>query len=222
MLTTKSLFDLSHSLAGTRLAAFEYAWEALPFIGEWIREIGKTLDLSEYDEVAPEVWIAKSATVAKSALIEGPAIIGARTEVRHCAYIRGNALIGEDAVIGNSTEIKNAILFDGVQVPHYNYVGDSVLGYYAHLGGGVLLSNFRSDHGNITVRADGIAIPTGMRKVGAMIGDRAEIGAGSVLNPGTVIGAEAVVYTLSSVRGFVPPRTIYKKAGEVVERRMDQ
>ncbi len=215
----ENLFELSHSLAGEYLAALTYPWEALPLIGKWVLEIGKALPDAEYDEIAPNVWVAKSAVVAPSALIEGPAIIGPRTQVKHCAYIRANVLIGADAVVGNSTEVKNAILFDGVQVPHFNYVGDSILGWYAHLGGGALLSNFRSDHGNITVRGVDAAFETGTNKVGAFIGDYGEIGAGAVLNPGSVIGRRAVVYPLGLVRGEVPAQTIYKKQGEIVERR---
>ena len=222
MLKTEHLFDLSHSIVGELLGQFTYPWQALPHIKSWVLDIGKTLDKAEYEEISPLVFVAKSATVAPSACIEGPAIIGPNSKIGHCAYIRHNVIIGAGVTVGNSTEVKNAILFDGVQVPHFNYVGDSILGYYAHLGGGALLSNFRSDHGVITVRGEGEAFDTGMNKVGAMIGDFAEIGAGAVLNPGTVIGKEAVVYPLSSVRGVVPPRTIYKKAGEVVARRMSE
>ncbi len=217
-ITVKDLFDLTHSIAGDRLAAFTYPWEALPHIGAWIMEIGSTLDPTIYDHPAPAVWIAKSAEVAPSAVIEGPAIIGEGAKIRHCAYVRANALIGAEATVGNSTEIKNAILFDGVQVPHYNYVGDSILGHRAHLGGGALLSNFRSDSGNITVRTAHKAFPTGMRKVGAFIGDFGEIGAGAVLNPGTVIGRRAIVYPLVAVRGCVPEQHIYKERGSVVPR----
>ena len=215
---TAALFDFSRTLAGDFLQKQTYPWEALPHIGTLIKEIGVTLSPDEYDHPSEEVWIAKSAKIAPTALIEGAVIIGPDTEVRHCAYIRGNALIGAGAVVGNSTEIKNAILFDGVQVPHFNYVGDSILGYRAHLGGGALLSNVRSDHGDITVRGKGFAIPTGMRKVGAMIGDEGEIGAGAVLNPGTVIGRRSIVYPLVAVRGVVPAAHIFKKQGDVVPR----
>ena len=217
--TVSALFDLHCTAASAQLAALTYPWEALPLIGKWVLEIGKALPDTEYDEITPNVWVAKSAVVAPSALIEGPAIIGPRTQVKHCAYIRANVIVGADAVVGNSTEVKNAILFDGVQVPHFNYVGDSILGRYAHLGGGALLSNFRSDHGEITVRACSGDFKTGRNKVGAFIGDYAEIGAGAVLNPGTVIGRRAVVYPLGLVRGEVPAQTIYKKQGEIVERR---
>lgn len=214
------LFDLTHSLAGTRLAALTYPFEALANIGDWILEIGSTLDPALYDHPAPDIWIAKSAKVAKSAAIEGPVIIGEGAEIRHCAYIRGNALVGDGATVGNSTEIKNAILFDGAQVPHYNYVGDSILGYRAHLGAGAILSNFRSDGGDITVRAGECTFETGRRKVGAFVGDFGEIGAGAVLNPGAIVGRHAMVYPLQSVRGFVPEQHIYKEKGKVVWREL--
>ena len=219
-MTVSALFDLSHTIVADRLATFTYPWEALPHIKAWILEIGPTLDSAEYEEIAPTVWVAKSAEIAKSADIEGPVIIGPRSKIRHCAYIRPGALIGADVTVGNSTEVKNAILFDGVQVPHFNYVGDSVLGHRAHLGGGALLSNFRSDGGSITVRGEGVDIPTGMRKVGAMIGDFGEIGAGAVLNPGTVIGPHSIVYPLVAVRGAVPAKSIYKERGNIVPRKM--
>jgi len=219
-ITISALFDLSHTIAAKYLANLTYPWEALPYIGEWILALGPTLDAAEYDEIAPTVWVAKSAEVAPSAVIEAPAIIGPEAKIRHCAYVRGNALIGAGVTVGNSTEVKNAILFDGVQVPHFNYVGDSILGYRAHLGGGALLSNFRSDGASITVRGEGFDFPTGMRKVGAMIGDFGEIGAGAVLNPGTVVGPEAVVYPLVAVRGAVPARSIYKERGNIVARKL--
>ena len=219
-ITVFALFDLSHTAAAEYLSACTYPWEALPHIKEWILALGPTLDPAEYDEIAPAVWVAKSAEVAPSASIEGPAIIGPHSKIRHCAYIRPCALIGADVTVGNSTEIKNAILFDGVQVPHYNYVGDSILGHRAHLGAGAILSNFRSDGGNVTVRGEGFAIPTGMRKMGAMIGDFGEIGAGAVLNPGTVIGRRAIVYPLVAVRGAVPEQTICKDCGNIVPRKL--
>ncbi len=219
-ITVSALFDLSHTIAARYLAELTYPWEALPHIQEWILALGSTLDPAEYDEVSPHIWIAKSAEVAPSALIQGPTIIGPRSKIRHCAYIRPCSLIGADVTVGNSTEVKNAILFDGVQVPHFNYAGDSILGYRAHLGGGALLSNFRSDGGNITVRGAGFDIPTGMRKVGAMIGDFGEIGAGAVLNPGTVIGRRAIVYPLVAVRGAVPEQSIYKERGNIVPRKL--
>lgn len=214
------LFDLTHSLAGTRLAALTYPFEALPHIKEWILEIGATLDTTLFDHPASDIWIAKSAKVAPSASIEGPTIIGEGAEIRHCAYIRGSALIGAGAVVGNSTEIKNAILFDGAQVPHFNYVGDSILGHRAHLGAAAILSNFRSDGGNITVRAGELSLQTGLRKVGAFVGDFGEIGAGAVLNPGTTVGRRAMVYPLNSVRGYVPEQHIYKAKDNVVRREL--
>ncbi len=214
-LSPEELFDLSRSRAGEFLRDLEYPWQALPFIGEWILKIGATLPADLYDHPQDNVWIAKSARVAASASLTGPLIIGENTEVRHCAFIRGNALVGDGAVVGNSTELKNVILFDGVQVPHYNYVGDSILGYHAHLGAGALTSNVKSDKKNVVVRAEGKEIETGRKKVGAMVGDDVEVGCGSVLNPGTVIGRGASVYPLSSVRGFVPARHIYKKQGEI-------
>ena len=217
-ITVSALYDLSHSIVGTRLAAFTYPWEALSHIGEWIAEIGPTLDKEVYDNPMPGVWIAKTAEITPSALIQGPAIICPGAKIRHCAYVRKNCIIGEGATVGNSTEIKNAVLFDGVQVPHFNYVGDSILGHRAHLGGGALLSNYRSDGGPITVRAGKVAFPTGNNKVGAFIGDFGEIGAGAVLNPGTVIGRRAIVYPLVAVRGFVPEQHIYKTADNIVAR----
>ena len=211
------LFDLTHTRAEKMLAACEYPWEALSQIGETVLEIGRTLDLGAYDHPAADVWIAKSATVAATASITGPCVIGEKTEVRPGAFIRGNALIGAGCVVGNSTEVKNAILFDGAQAPHYNYIGDSVMGHKAHTGAGAVTSNLKQDHSNVTVLKDGERVETGMRKFGAMLGDHAEIGCGSVLNPGTVVGKNARVYPLSMVRGFVPANHIYKKAGEVAE-----
>ena len=212
------LFDLSHSRAGEFLRDLDYAWQALPHIGEWIVKIGEQLPSDLYDHPAKDVWIAKSARVAASALVTGPVIIGENTEVRHCAFIRGNALVGDGAVVGNSTELKNVILFDGVQVPHYNYVGDSILGVHAHLGAGAITSNVKSDKKNVVIKGGSEPIETGRKKVGAMVGDDVEVGCGSVLNPGTVIGRGASVYPLSSVRGYVPPCHIYKKQGEVAQK----
>ena len=218
--TVNDLFDLSHSIAGEYLATLTYPWEALTLIGTWIEEIGETLDPSRYDHPSPLVWIAKSAEVSPNVVIEGPAIIGEGAKLRHCAFVRKNCIVGDGAYIGNSTEVKNAILFDGAQVPHFNYVGDSILGYRAHMGGGALLSNYRSDGGLITVRTGEENFATGLNKVGAFIGDFGEIGAGAVLNPGTVIGRRAIVYPLVSVRGFVPEQHIYKERGNVVPRVM--
>ena len=209
-LKTAELFDFSHTVAGDFLKKCEYPWQALPYIGEWILAIGATLDLARYDRVAQHIWIAKSAKVAPSASISGPCIIGEDAEVRHCAFLRGNALIGSGAVVGNSTELKNAILLDGVQVPHFNYVGDSILGYKSHLGAGAITSNVKSDKSLVVIRANGCEIETGRKKVGAMVGDLAEVGCGCVLNPGTVIGRGSRIYPLCSVRGTVPPTVICK------------
>ena len=209
-LKTAELFDLSHTVAGDFLKNCEYPWQALPHIGAWILEIGAGLSSERYNRIGEDIWIAKSAKIAPSASISGPCIIGENTEVRHCAFIRGNVLIGEGAVVGNSTELKNVILLDGVQVPHFNYVGDSILGYKSHLGAAAIISNVKSDKSLVAIRADGREIETGRKKVGAMVGDLVEVGCGCVLNPGTVIGCGSRIYPLSSVRGAVPPGFIYK------------
>lgn len=219
MIKTAALLDLSHSIAGALLAETEYPYEALAHISEWILALGKTLDPARYDHPAEGVWIAKSATVAPTASITGPVIIGENTEVRHCAFIRGSAIVGDGAVVGNSTELKNVILFDGVQVPHYNYVGDSILGYRAHMGAGSVTSNVKSDKSLVVIKNGDATLPTDRKKVGAVLGDFAEIGCGSVLNPGTVIGRNASVYPLSSVRGTVPADSIYKANGNIVKRK---
>lgn len=213
------LFDLEHTQAKAYLASFEYPWEALAGLKEYIRALGKTLDSEEYREIAPEIWVHKTATIALTACLLPPCIIGEGTEVRHCAFVRGSALIGKNCVVGNSVELKNALLFDGVQTPHYNYVGDSILGYKAHMGAGSITSNVKSDKTLVTVRCGEEALPTGLKKVGAMLGDHAEIGCNSVLNPGSVIGRNSSVYPLSCVRGTVAENSIYKKNGEVVARR---
>ena len=223
-LRTGDLFDLNHTLARPWLEHTEYPWEILSDIPAIIREIGATLDPARYDHPAEDIWIAKTAQVAPTAHIGAPAIIGENTEVRHCAFIRGAALVGNDCVVGNSTELKNCILFDGVQVPHSNYVGDSVLGYKSHMGAGAITSNVKSDKSPVTVRpatgfeGDFDPIPTGRKKLGAMLGDFVEIGCNSVLNPGTVIGGHTNVYPLSSVRGAVPANAIFKsgRGGEIV------
>lgn len=218
-LTVKALFSLEHTLAAELLKSKTYPWEALKEIKDFILSIGATLSPDIYEKKGENIWIAKSATVAPSASITGPCIIGENTEVRHCAFIRGNALIGNGCVVGNSTEIKNSILFDGVQVPHYNYIGDSILGYKAHTGAGAITSNVKSDKTPVKIKYGDSAIETGLKKFGAMLGDNVEIGCGSVLNPGTVIGKNSIVYPLSSVRGFIKTDSIYKKAGEIAERR---
>ena len=209
-LKTAELFDFSHTVAEDLLKKCEYPWQALPYIGEWILAVGATLDPARFERTSEHIWIAKSARVAPTASISGPCIIGENTEVRHCAFIRGNALIGDGAVVGNSTELKNVLLLDGVQVPHFNYVGDSILGYKSHLGAAAITSNVKCDKSSVVIRAGTREIETGRKKVGAMIGDLVEIGCGCVLNPGTVIGRGSRVYPLSSVRGAVPPAVIYK------------
>ncbi|MBQ6824663.1 MAG: UDP-N-acetylglucosamine pyrophosphorylase [Clostridia bacterium] len=218
-LKVSALYDLSHTAAAPLLERVEYPWQVLGEIGSFILELGATLPAEEYEHPAETVWIHKTATVAPTAFLGQNVIIGADTEVRHCAFIRGNALVGKGAVVGNSTELKNVILFDGVQVPHYNYVGDSVLGYKSHMGAGSITSNVKSDKSLVTVHMDGTKLETGLKKFGAMLGDKVEVGCGSVLNPGTVIGKNSNVYPLSSVRGVVPAGSIYKKQGEVVEKR---
>lgn len=218
MLKTTELFDLSHTVAGDFLRECPYPWQALDHIGAWICALGETLPAALYDHTAPDVWIAKSAVVAPSATVTGPCIIGAHTEVRTGAYIRGNVLVGEHAVIGNSTELKNAILFDGVQVPHFNYVGDSILGFGAHLGAGAVTSNVKSDKTPVVIRCGAESAPTGRKKIGAMIGDGVEIGCNSVLCPGAVIGKHSVIYPLCAVRGTVPAAHIYKGKDKMVSR----
>ncbi len=219
MFTVKDLYDLEHTQAKPLLEQVTYPWEALGGIGDFILELGKTLSDAEYDHPAENIWIAKTAKVAPTASITGPCIIGPETEVRHCAFIRGNALVGSGAVVGNSTELKNVILFDKVQVPHYNYVGDSILGYKAHMGAGSITSNVKSDKLLVIIKNGDEKIETGRKKVGALIGDNVEVGCGSVLNPGTVIGRNSNIYPLSSVRGVVPANSIYKKQGEIAEKK---
>lgn len=214
---TIELFDLSHSVAGKYLEKTVYPFEILPSIKNIILEVGATLDPEKFNKVGQDVWIAKDAVVAPTAYINGPCIIGSKTEVRHCAFIRGNALIGEGCVVGNSTELKNVILFDSVQVPHYNYIGDSVLGFKSHMGAGSITSNVKSDKTLVVIKSDE-KIETNLKKVGAFLGDFVEVGCGSILNPGTIIGRESSVYPLSSVRGCVPEKSIYKKQGEIAKR----
>ena len=214
--TTAALFDLNHTAAAPLLAETVYPWEALAGIGAFIERLGTTLSAEEYDHPAPTVWIHRTAQIAPTAFIGERVIIGAHTEVRHCAYIRENALVGQNAVVGNSTELKNVILFDKVQVPHYNYVGDSILGYAAHLGAGAITSNVKSDKTPVVIKMGETSLATDRKKVGAMLGDSVEVGCGSVLNPGTVVGKNSRIYPLLSVRGFVPPDSIYKRQGEVV------
>ena len=216
--TIENLLDLNETIAAKLFEGKTYPWEVLPKIGSFILELGNTLSSEEYEKRGDNVWIARSAKVAPTAYINGPAIIGKEAEVRHCAFIRGNAIVGEGAVVGNSTELKNVILFNKVQVPHYNYVGDSVLGYKSHMGAGSITSNVKSDKKPVVVKTPEGNIETGMKKFGAMLGDEVEVGCGSVLNPGTVVGSHTNIYPLSSVRGFVPADSIYKKQGEVVKK----
>ena len=218
MMTVQSMYDLTHTRARALLESVTYPWEALGGIGEAIMQLGPTLDPAVYDHPQENVWIAKNATVAPTASITGPCIIGEKTEVRQCAFIRGNALVGDGCVVGNSTELKNVILFDGVQVPHYNYVGDSILGWHSHMGAGSICSNVKSDKKLVVVKDGDEKIETGLKKFGAMLGDNVEVGCGSVLNPGTVIGRCCNIYPLSSVRGCVPANHIYKSKTEVVEK----
>lgn len=218
VLTVKENYSLDQTIAKDIFNGVTYPWEVLPKISNFILELGATLSEDEYEKRGENVWVAKSAKVAPTAFINGPAIIGKDAEVRHCAFIRGNAIVGEGAVVGNSTELKNVILFNKVQVPHYNYVGDSVLGYKSHMGAGSITSNVKSDKKLVVVKAGEEKIETGMKKFGAMLGDEVEVGCGSVLNPGTVVGNHSNIYPLSSVRGFVPANSIYKKQGEVVTK----
>lgn len=217
MLTVNNLFDLSHTMAGKFLEQFEHPWEALSGISETIIALGENLDNDEYSEIAPQVWIHKTAVIAPGASVNGPTIIGPGSEIRHGAFIRGSALVGESCVVGNSVELKNVILFDRVQVPHYNYVGDSILGYRSHMGAGSLTSNVKSDKTLVVIHGQE-DIPTNRKKVGAFLGDGAEVGCNSVLNPGTVIGRNSNVYPLSCVRGVVPANCIYKTGGVIVEK----
>ncbi len=220
-LTVKQLYTLEETIARDIFDGVTYPWEVLPKISSFILELGASLSDKEYEKRGENIWIARSANVAPTAFINGPAIIGKNAEVRHCAFIRGNAIVGEGAVVGNSTELKNVILFNKVQVPHYNYVGDSVLGYKSHMGAGSITSNVKSDKKLVVVKTPEGNLETGMKKFGAMLGDEVEVGCGSVLNPGTVVGSHSNIYPLSSVRGFVPGNSIYKKQGEVVEKRED-
>ena len=218
MLTVNDLYDLSHSAAGDYLKGFTYPWEALSGIKQLILSLGQHLG-DDYEQVKPQVWVHKTATVAPTAFLGAPCIIGAGTEVRHCAFVRGSALVGENCVVGNSVELKNVILFDNVQVPHYNYVGDSILGYKSHMGAGSLTSNVKSDKTLVVVKSGSEEIPTGLKKFGAMLGDHVEVGCNSVLNPGTVIGPNTNIYPTSCVRGVVPPGSIWKTGGVVVPKK---
>lgn len=214
-----NLFDLSHTAAGEYLKGFEYPWEALAGLKECIAALGERLNKEEYEQVRPQVWVHKTAKIAPTAYLGAPCIIGAETEVRHCAFVRGSALVGKNCVVGNSAELKNAILFDNVQVPHFNYVGDSILGYRSHMGAGSVTSNVKSDKTPVGVRYGGEKLETGLKKFGAMLGDFVEVGCNSVLNPGTVVGRHTNIYPLSCVRGYVPAESIYKSADAIVRKR---
>lgn len=218
-LKIKNLYDLSHTIAKPLFDTIEYPWEALPKIKDFILELGETLDSEKFDKIADDIWVAKSAVVAPTASLNGPLIIDENAEIRHCAFIRGSAIVGKNAVVGNSTELKNSILFDNVQTPHYNYVGDSIYGYKSHTGAGTIASNLKSDKSLVTVMCEGEKIPTNVKKFGAMIGDFVEVGCNSVMNPGTVIGRNTSVYPLSFVRGYVEENSIYKRLGEVAQKR---
>ncbi len=207
---TSELFDLTKTLAAPLLEKTEYAWEALPYIKNFIIELGKTLPTDIYTEVSENVWIAKSAKIFPSAYIDGPTIICEDAEIRHCAFIRGSVIVGRGSIVGNSCEVKNSIIFDGVQTPHYNYVGDSVLGYHSHMGAGSVTSNVKSDKTNVSVLSAGGRMETGLRKFGAILGDGVEVGCNSVLCPGSVIGKNSTIYPLTRVRGFVPENSIHK------------
>ena len=217
MIKTMDLFDMDHTRAAAYLAGFEYPWQALAGIKDLILTLGPGLG-DAYTEVSPSVWVHKTAQVAPTAYLGAPCIIGANTEVRHCAFVRGSALVGDGCVVGNSVELKNVILFDGVQVPHYNYVGDSILGYKSHMGAGSITSNIKSDQTLITIRNGDETLPTGLIKIGAMLGDRVEVGCNSVLNPGTIIGRNSNIYPLSCVRGVVPEKHIWKTGGVIVKK----
>ena len=216
--SAKNFFDTSKSLSGEFLNGYENLWDAIPDIKRFIVSLGKTLDKNIYDEVKENVWIAKSATVAPTAVVEAPCIVGENSEIRHSAYIRGSVLVGKSCVVGNSTEMKNSIIFDNVQVPHYNYVGDSILGYRAHMGAGSITSNVKSDKKNVIIKDGAETIETNRKKVGAMLGDDVEVGCGTVLNPGSVVGKGSNIYPLSMVRGVVKANSIYKKQGEIATK----
>ena len=218
MLEIKDLYDLEHTIAKDYLKKFKYPWEALKGLKEYVVELGKSLDPNEYKEISKNVWVHKTAEVFSSAYLGEPCIIGKNTEVRHCAFIRGSAIVGDNCVVGNSVELKNVILFNNVQTPHYNYVGDSILGYYSHMGAGSITSNVKSDKKLVVLHTDSEKIETGLKKFGAMIGDHVEVGCNTVLNPGTVIGKNTNIYPVSCVRGYVPENSIYKNNNEIIRK----
>ena len=215
--SVSALLDLNHTIARALFEGKEHPWEVLPGLSDWIRAKGAALPADEYDQIGEDVWIAKDADVAPTAYLNGPLIVDHGAEIRHCAFVRGSAVVGKNAVVGNSVELKNCVLFDEVQVPHFNYVGDSVLGHRAHMGAGAVTSNVRSDKQNVVVHAQR-DLPTGLRKLGAILGDRAEVGCNSVLNPGTVLGRDCIVYPTSCVRGVIPERSIFKNSGAIAPR----
>lgn len=214
----KNLYNLEETIAAKLFDGVTYPWEVLPKIGAFIVELGKSLPADKFEKRGENIWIAKSATVAPTACLNGPLIVDEEAEIRHCAYIRGNAIVGKGAVVGNSTELKNVVLFNKVQVPHYNYVGDSVLGHKSHMGAGSITSNVKSDKTLVVVKSKEEDIPTGLKKMGAMLGDNVEVGCNSVLNPGTVIGRNSNIYPTSCVRGYVEENSIYKKCGEIAKK----
>lgn len=219
-LTNQTLFNTEETIAKDIFQDMTYPWEVLPLIKDFILKLGETLSPQEYDHPQEDVWIAKSATLAPTVSLSGPCIIGKNTEVRPGAFIRGNAIVGENCVVGNSTELKNVILFNNVQVPHYNYVGDSILGYKSHMGAGSITSNVKSDKTNVTIKAGEDIIETGLRKMGAILGNHVEVGCNSVLNPGSIIGCNTNVYPLSSVRGYIPANHIYKRQDAIVAKKL--
>ena len=219
MITVSELYNLDETIAAELLSGVEYPWEALPRIHDFIIELGNSLSEDVFEKRGEHIWVAKSAKVAPTACLNGPLIVDEDAEIRHCAFIRGNAIVGKGAVVGNSTELKNVILFNKVQVPHYNYVGDSILGFRSHMGAGAITSNVKSDKTLVTVKGENISIETGLKKMGAMLGDNVEVGCNSVLNPGTVVGRNTIIYPTSMVRGVVPEGCIYKKATEIAEKK---
>ena len=217
-MTVAKMYNLNETIAKDIFEGVTYPWEVLPKISDFIVKLGETLPKEKFEKKGENIWIAKSAKVAETASITGPAIIDEEAEVRHCAFIRGNAIVGKNAVVGNSTELKNVVLFNNVQVPHYNYVGDSILGFKSHMGAGSITSNVKSDKTLVEIRVGQEKVKTGLKKMGAILGDQVEVGCGSILNPGSVIGANTNIYPLSSVRGYVPSGSIYKNQGEIVEK----
>jgi len=218
-ITVSELYDLKETIAAELFEDVMYPWEVLPRIHDFIIRLGKQLPRDLYEERGEYLWVAKSARIAPSVCLNGPLIIDEEAEIRHCAFVRGNAIVGKGAVVGNSTELKNVVLFNKVQVPHYNYVGDSILGFRAHMGAGSITSNVKSDKTLVVVKGEGFSIETGLKKMGAMLGDHVEVGCNSVLNPGTVIGRNSNIYPTSMVRGVIPANSIYKKSTEITEKR---